>query len=243
MPNTIPTIITFDTIGEVAFYKNRRYKRLSIKVRADDRVRVLIPPGYDIKDAVVFVQEKLSWIQQSLKKLEERRPRPTIFDESTEFKSRSFSLRVEGAKRNDVRMYYYNGVLKVQYPDHIPVSHPRIQELIRSGIVEALRREAKHFLPRRLEELAKDHGFTYRVVTVKNLKSRWGSCSTVNNINLNLHLMRLPDSLIDYVLIHELCHTVEKNHGPGFWNLLDKCTGGKARQLDAEMKKYRTQLF
>lgn len=243
MPTAKTRLIHIDDLGELAFMIGRRYKRMSIRIIPGETPRVLVPYFCDLQEAIDFVNLKKEWIKSTLIKLEEKRLRPTVFDENTEFKSRSFSLRVEGATRNDVRLFYYNGILKVQYPDHIPVSHPRIQELIRSGIVEALRLEAKHFLPKRLEELAKYHGFNYRVVTIKNLKSRWGSCSTVNNINLNLHLMRLPDRLIDYVLIHELCHTVEKNHGPGFWNLLDKCTGGMARQLDAEMKKYRTQLF
>ena len=132
---------------------------------------------------------------------------------------------------------FKNGILLVAYPEHHVVSNPIIQEAIRFGIEEALRVEAQAFLPGRLAWLAQQHQLRYNKVFIKNLKSRWGSCSAVNNINLNLHLMRLPDQLIDYVLLHELCHTREKNHGPNLWNTLNEVTNGKARELDKAMKK------
>ena len=88
--------------------------------------------------------------------------------------------------------------------------------------IETLRKEAKKILPVRLEELARKHGFKYGKVAIRNAKTRWGSCSWRNNINLNLHLARLDNDLIDYVILHELCHTVEKNHSVRFWALLHK---------------------
>jgi hypothetical protein len=98
-------------------------------------------------------------------------------------------------------------------------------------------------LPPKVRTFARQYNFKINKVFIKNMKSRWGSCSAVNNINLNLHLMRLPEHLIDYVVLHELCHTVEKNHGPGFWNLLNKLTEGRAKKLAAEMRQYRTTLY
>jgi len=74
----------------------------------------------------------------------------------------------------------------------------------------ALRKEAKDYLPQRTELLAAAHGFKYSGVTVKNISSRWGSCSSTNHINLNIHLVRLPEHLSDYVILHELTHTVHK---------------------------------
>jgi predicted metal-dependent hydrolase len=104
-------------------------------------------------------------------------------------------------------------------------------------VVKDLRTLAKKELPKRLQELAGLHGFNYARVSIKNMKTRWGSCSFLNNINLNLNLMRLEDDLIDYVLLHELAHTVEKNHGPRFWALLESCMPN-AREV---RKKLRTQ--
>lgn len=175
--------------------------------------------------------------------MEEKEERLTVFDEKTKFKARSFALKIEQHQRSDIRIQLLNGQLTVTYPESVHVTHPRVQECIRHGIEEALRREAKSFLPGRLAWLARQWNISYRNVTIKNLKSRWGSCSAQNNINLNLHLMRLPDHLIDYVLLHELCHVHEKNHGPGFWSRLDMMTNGQARALDRAMRDYQTKIY
>jgi len=102
----------------------------------------------------------------------------------------------------------------------------------------ALRRKAQAVLPARLAKLAELHGFQYSGVKIRKSRSRWGSCSTKKAINLSLYLMLLPEHLIDYVLLHELCHTVRMNHSPAFWALLDRCTQNKAKELRREIRKY-----
>lgn len=77
----------------------------------------------------------------------------------------------------------------------------------------------------RLAELAVTHGFKHGRVSIRNQKSRWGSCSAQNNISLNQKLYFLPDHLRDYVLIHELAHTKEKNHSQAFWGILFEIIG------------------
>ena len=105
------------------------------------------------------------------------------------------------------------------------------------NMIKTLRLEAKKHLPAKVKELSEKHNLNYKKVFIKNLKSRWGSCSAQNNINLNLHLMRLPEKFIDYVILHELAHTKEKNHGKNFWNLLSSLVFD-ARELNRELKKY-----
>ncbi|MDR1227047.1 MAG: M48 family metallopeptidase [Prevotellaceae bacterium] len=109
--------------------------------------------------------------------------------------------------------------------------------------LERLRAQAKQFLPPRVEALAQRHGFTYRGIAIKNIRSRWGSCSATNNLNFSIYLMYLPDDQVDYVILHELCHTMHKNHGPHFWALLDKVTSGRAKQLSESMSRYSRRLF
>lgn len=85
--------------------------------------------------------------------------------------------------------------------------------------------EAANVIISRVAELAKMHGFRYNRVTIRNQKTRWGSCSAKNNLNLNIKLFTLPQELVDYVILHELVHTRIKNHSPQFWRELDKYVG------------------
>ncbi len=92
------------------------------------------------------------------------------------------------------------------------------------------KKEAKKQIKRRLKELARQNGFTYGKVMLRNQHTRWGSCSGKNNISLNLKLAVLPPDLADYVLFHELVHTKIHDHSAGFWRELDKYVGdGKAQ--------------
>ncbi len=98
--------------------------------------------------------------------------------------------------------------------------------------------QARAYLPDRLKKLAAKHGFNYNRLTLRNSKTRWGSCSSKQNINLSIYLMSVPEYLRDYVMLHELCHTIHLNHSPAFWELLDKCTGNQAKTLRKEMRHF-----
>jgi predicted metal-dependent hydrolase len=92
-------------------------------------------------------------------------------------------------------------------------------------------------LVNRLDELSKRNGFLYNRVFVKNQKTRWGSCSARNNINLNVNLATLPDELIDYVIFHELVHTKIKNHGALFWEELSRFVTDP-KSLEKKLRRY-----
>ena len=104
------------------------------------------------------------------------------------------------------------------------------------------RKTARRQLVQRLDYLAERYGFEYNRVFIKNQKTRWGSCSGQNNINLNVNLVRLPEELIDYTLLHELVHTRIKNHGKKFWSQMDRLLGD-ARKLDQALSAYNLLLY
>jgi predicted metal-dependent hydrolase len=104
------------------------------------------------------------------------------------------------------------------------------------------REKARQVLESRLEEIAAQHGFTYNRVTIRNQKTRWGSCSSKNNISLNMKLVLLPDDLRDFILLHELVHTKVKNHGNDFWKEITKAEP-KARELTKQINQLNLRLL
>jgi len=111
------------------------------------------------------------------------------------------------------------------------------QDCPRTNLPAINKTKAKTLLTMRLNYLARKYGFTYNTLFIRNQRTRWGSCSSRNNISLNMNLVRLPQELRDYVILHELVHTKHKNHSRRFWTELDKLVGD-AKRLEKEMKKY-----
>ncbi|WP_290535750.1 YgjP-like metallopeptidase domain-containing protein [Alistipes sp.] len=104
--------------------------------------------------------------------------------------------------------------------------------------IEVLRRAAKADLPERIARLSAATGLRYEKLSIRASRTKWGSCSGQNHISLSLFLMTLPEHLRDYVIIHELCHTVHHNHSPRFHTLVDRLTGGREKALNRELRAY-----
>ena len=101
------------------------------------------------------------------------------------------------------------------------------------------REDARKILNQRLSELAAENDFEYNRVFIRSQKTRWGSCSSKNNINLNMNLLHLPSELVDYVLLHELTHTKVKDHSPNFWDELETvCPDAKEKRRLLETYSY-----
>ena len=127
--------------------------------------------------------------------------------------------------------------------------HPASSDMLNETI-----KRARVVLPKLLEELSGsmnkqikitdgrgrvvESPFSYNRLFLKNNVSNWGSCSTKRNINLNVNLVNLPEHLIRYVILHELCHLVYMNHGPQFHALLDSVCGGREKELAKQLRGY-----
>ena len=235
-------LIYIDGVGEILFKHSSRARHLGISVRPFLGARVSIPIGMSYSSAVRLVTEKKEWIIQHLNKMKEFEKQQTIFDENSGYCTKHHKLELRKSDRKNISVRLSKGKINVTYPAELNTNSKEIQSAIRTGIERALKIEAKQYLPDKVKVLAAKFGLEYNKLTLKNIKSRWGSCSRKNNINLSIHLMRLPEHLIDYVILHELVHTVHHNHSARFWSKLDEIKNG-AKNLDKELKKYRIAIY
>ncbi len=233
-------IVQYDELGTLLFKKSKRVRRLSIVVKADATVVINMPYYVSYSEAETFVLEKAAWIKRTRVSVAKKQ---TAFDSYTEFTTRFRKLRLIPEERTNVHLKVDDEFMNVHYPKNVSLNHPAVQEIIRSCVEHTWKIEAHELLPNRVKELARQYGFRYKKLNIKANRSCWGSCTYDNIINLSLHLMRMPDELVDYVILHELCHTVHKNHGDGFWHLLDSVTGGKAKALSKRTQQYNPRII
>jgi predicted metal-dependent hydrolase len=232
--------VTVEGIGPVTFPRRRNSNRISMRVKSDGSISVNYPWHASFSEALKFLNSNTDWVSKHQKKREENRK---LFNFGDNLQTRFHSISIHPTEKPKGYANISKDKVVICVPAERDIASEPIQEFIRNVISEVYRREAKLILPNRVEELAKHFDFKYQKVFVKKLKSKWGSCSSTGNINLNVFLMTLPDHLVDFIILHELAHTREHNHGDGFWLLLNKVTGGKAHLLDKEVKKFNSSIF
>ncbi len=193
-------------------------------------------------EALFFLESQKKSVLAKQKESIRKAPKQTLFLPGVVFHTHKRTLRFIAATDASPTVKMEENFISVLYSDIRDVEKKHFQDSIKDLIISALRIEAKEYLPLRVEYLAERHNFSYNKVSVRNARTRWGSCSGSNNISLNIHLMRLPDHLRDYVILHELCHTVEKNHGERFWKLMQQVSP-QALNHNQELKKYSLIIF
>jgi len=188
------------------------------------------------REGIKFLDKKMKWVEEARDKMSERRVTELI---EMPYATRNFTLRLNPVNTLRRSSHLAGNEIVVNYPAQEHYTDLEVQAAIKRGIEKAWRVEAKEILPKRLEELARQAGLSFRSVSIRRSTTRWGSCSSTNDISLSLFLMRLPDRLIDYILLHELCHTIHKNHSKRFYGLLDGLCDGHNAGLRRELRKYR----
>ena len=221
-------------LGYIVVRKNLRAKHYSLRV-VEGKVIATIPKSGTESGILSLIESERERLRIILAK-SLRRP---ILNEDCQMKTNTFTLHISRSQRTNIYISLKEKKLHIVCPDETDFDDERIQQKLWSIFIKAVRFEAVRILPSRLEMIASRHGFHYTGVTIRNTKTRWGSCSSKKRINLSSLLMQLPDHLIDYVLLHELCHTIEMNHSERFWALMDKVTNGNAQKLRKELRGVR----
>jgi predicted metal-dependent hydrolase len=224
-------------LGLIVVRQNLRAKHYALRV-VDGKIIATIPRGGTEREMLAFIKSKQERLLEMLAKSPER----PVLNEDCNLKTYTFELQVFRTNRTNLYVSLKEGKLHIACPEETDFADEQIQQILWNIVTNALRVEALRILPSRVNMLASLHGFDYKGVAVRKSGTRWGSCSAKKQINLSVSLMLLPDYLIDYVILHELCHTVEMNHGERFWSLLNKVTNGDARKLRKELKEYQMKL-
>jgi len=226
--------IEIEGIGQVKITRRKGSSRISLRVKPDGSVLVCHPWFAGQKEVIGFVMQQTDWIIAYQKKMIEKRVHYPV---NTILNTKKHTIQIVKTEHGRLQAGSKGNSVIITIPVDAEEKSEQVQGFIKKVLAEVCRKEAKEILPARTCELASQFGFVYQKVFIKNLKSKWGSCSSNGNINLNLSLMLLPDHLIDYIILHELAHTREHNHGPGFWKLLNLITNNKAKEYDREIRK------
>lgn len=222
---------------EVSIRKRKGSRRMTIRISPEGEVRMTIPYFVSFRDAERFIEKKRVWIEKTSDRLRKNRKEKHVYSKDNLPRTKYHEFLITQVNNEDLSFRINQGLCEIFVPEKTEVESEKVQEWIRYAFTETLRKEAKVILVNRCKELALSMGINLNNIRVKNMRTRWGSCSVKRNINLNIHLMRLPDHLSDYVIYHELVHTIHPNHGPQFWNELDKHVRD-AKSLAKEIRKW-----
>ena len=232
----IDKILEDEELGLLVIRVNPRAKRLIFRTKSD-AIYVSVPPGTTSAE----ITDAINQLRVKLRGFKEKTARPSI-DLDYRIETEYFKLSLVAGERDRFLAHSELGEMRIVCPPTADFTDSKLQEWLHKVIEEALRRNAKIILPPRLYMLSGRHNLPYKSVKINSSRGRWGSCSARKAINLSYFLVLLPQHIIDYVLLHELCHTREMNHGDRFWSLLDSLTDGKALALREELKNYKTEI-
>jgi len=204
-------IFHIDELGVVRIRKKKGVKRLSLRMHSSGEVRVTQPYYAPFRTGLQFAMSHASWVEK------QRATQGTLklYDALPIGKGHTLHIRPSDTLRTrvtetDILVYTTASAISDQTPEEL--------RLTKKAIKRALHKQATHYMPQRVQELATKYGYSFTNIHVKSLKTRWGSCSNKQELTFNYYLMMLPDNCIDYVIMHELAHTKHMHHGDGFWS-------------------------
>jgi len=223
--------INYEGIGVVRYKRNPRARNISIRISREGEVRVTVPGRCPVAAAEKFVHRKQDWIQQKVLEIERKKRENRTWKGGSVVDLLGNEIFIAEGSGPDFLVSRENRDYRIELPTGFEPGDATMQSRLIEIIKEIGRAEARERLPVLCASLAYCYGFEYTKVTIRSMRSRWGSCSVKNNISLNSALIFLNRDLVEYVILHELVHTLHKHHGQDFWTALEKVVpDAKARR-------------
>ena len=196
----------------VEFVRVRRARKYILRVRPDGTLRVTIPRGGSQRAAEAFVADHRRWVDEERVRVASRyAPVEWYAGETVPLRGVATTITIE--QKAHRRCVFFAGT-------RVRIAAETVN--LRPAVETALRQVAARELIPRLRTLAAEHGLTVARVSIRNQRSRWGSCSTSGVIALNFRLVQMPPWVSDYVLLHELMHLRQQNHSRRYWRLVEQ---------------------
>lgn len=231
-PTPLQTLRAGTEHVSVIFIRNPRARRYILRLRRDRVARVTIPRGGTLHEGRVFAERHGAWLEKQLSRLRAQPDEPIAWHSGSEILWRGEMVRLQVSSEE--------GRTRVAFGTHeLPVTDAAAN--LRPLLERFLRGIALRELPTRVNELAALHGLDVRRVTVRNQRSRWGSCSARGTISLNWRLVQAPESVRDYIILHELMHLRQMNHSLRFWRAVAQACPDY-RQAEAWLKQHAALL-
>jgi len=227
-----------EELGQIVVRKNMRAKHYSLRID-EGKIIAIIPRGGTEREMLSFIDSKRTRLLDMLAK----NPKRPMLNENSHLTTHTFELHIFRTQRTNIYVSLKEEKLQIACPEETNFNDEQVQQKLWAIVTKVVQVEALRILPSRVEMLASLHGFKYTGVKTRKTRTRWGSCSSKKQINLSISLMFLPEYLIDYILLHELCHTVEMNHSKRFWALMDKVTNGRAQLLRKELRQWKSTNY
>ncbi len=208
-----------------------RFVRLSVTIRHG--VVIVVPRCFDVSKIPQIINEKEEWLRRAIAKVKQgniHSALPLVLPEKIHF--RSINLEYS------VAVQYHSKRKNILTVDHNLITLFLNTQNKNAGFTllkRWLQEQGKEILLPWIRRVSLENRLPYHSVMIRNQRTRWGSCSVKKNINLNRLLVLLPPHLVEYLFIHELCHTIEMNHSKQYWMLVEKhCPNYKS--IDKELK-------
>ncbi len=226
--------IVIEGLGPITLRKRRGSRSIRLRITAEGVVEVSLPAWLPYQSGLDFAMSRKEWIKK-------HQVTPSILAHKQRI-GRSHRLLFVPSRISQPTASVRANLVTVKHPANHSTDSSVVQTAAKRAALRALKKESQILLPQRVEQLAHLHGLMYASLQFKAMRGRWGSCSANRALVFNTYLIQLPWDLIDYVIVHELSHTIELNHSPLFWqtveNILIDYKDRKAR-----LKTYRPVLI